>query len=294
MRRRTLLATASALLAGPLAGCAHPTAVLVMDEVDDEALAERASRDVSNDPDGSRIVSDAVDSGNATASGRSPPLETDRPVAHDGAYYTLSFTESYRGEITQYDIAIDYNPGTDTPGGSAIDYDDLPEVDREALDSLLPPPEDPPTSDGYDIGVGQEYDEEAAEASVLVPEQEYDAVVYEGTRYPIRVDDGREITVYDYRYEAEQVAADAAEFAEQVRSEYRFTLSGLSEAERDIVAEAIEDGYYEGSANDAFRSVAERFRAHEAVRPETGGGYWLARYEGTDYWSDLRYPSTSG
>ena len=84
------------------------------------------------------------------------------------------------------------------------------------------------------------------------------------------------------------------EFAEQVRSEYRFTLSGLSEAERDIVAEAIEDGYYEGSANDAFRSVAERFRAHEAVRPETGGGYWLARYEGTDYWSDLRYPSTSG
>lgn len=294
MRRRTLLATASALLAGPLAGCAHPSAVLVMDEVTDSDIAERASRDVSNDPDGSRIVADAVERGNATASGRSPPLETDRPVAHDGAYYSLSYTESYRGEITQYDIAIDYNPGTETPGGSAIDYEDLPEVDREALDSLLPPPEDRPTSDGYDVGVGHEYDDEAAEASVLVPEQEYDAVVYEGTRYPIRADDGRDVTVYDYRYEAERVAADAAEFAEGIRAEYLFTLSGLSEAERDIVAEAIEDGYYEGSANDAFRSVAERFRAHEAVRPETGGGYWLARYEGTDYWSDLRYPSTSG
>jgi hypothetical protein len=140
MRRRQYLATAATLLAAPLAGCAHPEVVLQMDEVSDRDVARRASRDVSRHPEAGGIVAEAAENGSTTVSDRSLPLETDRPVVHDGRYYRLSVTETGERETTWYSIRIDYDPGTETPEGAVVDYDDLPAVDRDALDPLLPPP----------------------------------------------------------------------------------------------------------------------------------------------------------
>lgn len=293
MRRRHYLASTAALLAGPLAGCAHPNAVLRMNAVSDAELAEHASRIVDRQPEYRDLVGGAVENGSATATGRSPPLETDEPVAFEGRYYELTATETGRREQTEYDIAIDYDPGTETPGGEAIDYADLPEVDRAVMDALLPPPENRPGDEGSDVGIGRAYSEEEAAESVLVSEQEYDAVVYEGERYPVDVGDGRTVTTYEYRYEAEEIAASAAEYGASVREEYAFTLSGLSDAEREVVEEAVDGGYYEGSADDEFVSVAERFRDHRGYETDEWGGNWVVRYEGAVYWADLQHPPSA-
>ena len=290
MRRRHYLASTAALLAGSLAGCAHPNAVLRMDAVSDVELAEHASRMVDGQPEYRDLVAGAVENGSATASGRSPPLETDQPVAYEGRYYELTATETGRRERTEYDVTVDYDPGTETPGGEAVDYADLPEVDRATMDALLPPPEDRPENEGPDRGVSRTYSEAEAAASVLVPEQEYEAVVYEGERYPVAVGDGRTVTTYEYRYEAERIAGSAAEYGASVREEHAFTLSGLSDAEREVVEAAIDDGYYEGSADDAFSSVASRFRDHPGYETDEWGGNWVVRYEGTVYWADLQHP----
>lgn len=292
MRRRRYLATTAALVAAPFAGCAHPRVVLTMDDVADSDIARRVSRTVDAHPEASAIVADAVENGSTTVSGRRRPLETDRPVAYGGAYYELSATETGQRETTEYSISIDYDPGTPVDG-DATAYEELADVDRSALDGLLPPPGDPPSGDGYDFGVGRTFSEEELEASALVPDPAYDAVVFDGTRYPIRVGEGHTVTVSDYRYEADEVAADAATFAETIRSEYLFDLAGLSESEREIVEEAVDGGYYDGSTTDAFESLARRFRAHDAVEADEGGGEWLVRYDGTEYWAELQHPPSA-
>lgn len=291
MRRRYYLASTAALLAGPLAGCAHSNTVLQMDETSDAEIAHDASRNLDGHPGAGSIVAEAVESGSTNAIGRSKPFDTDEPIEHRGRYYEFTVTETGQRETTVYSISIDYDPGTETRGGTTIDHDDLPDVDRETIGALLPPVEGSPGDDGF--GVSREFSEAELEQSVLVPDQEYDAVVHDGERYPIDVGDGRTVTVSDYHYEAEEIATDAAEFGASVRETYAFTLSGLSAAEREIVEEAIDGGYYEGSPDDAFESLARRFREHEGIRTDEWGGEWLARYGGTVYWVDLEHPPSA-
>lgn len=291
MRRRHYLASAAALLAGPLAGCAHPNAVLVMNEVSDAELAEHASTSVDGHPEFEDLVAGAVENGSAIASGNSPPLDTDEPVEYDGRYYELTTTETDRRETTQYGLDLALSPESGTPDGETVDFDDLPEVDRDVLDGRLPGAGETSEARG-DERVVRWYTEAMAEDSALVPEGRYDAVVYEGERYPVDVAE-RTRTESDYRYEAEEVAASAVEYGASVREEHPFTLSGLSEVEREVVEEAIDEGYYEGSADDAFSSVASRFREHPGFDTDEWGGNWVVRYEGTVYWADLRHPPSA-
>ena len=291
MRRRHYLASTAALLAGPLAGCAHPNAVLVMDEVSAAEIAERASRSVDRSRDDGRIVAAAVENGSANATGDSPPLDTDQTVEFDGRYYQLSVEETESRARTQYGLDVDLSAGSGAPDGETVDYDDLPEVDRDVLYDLVPTDSETPDGRG-DRRAVRWYSTAMVEDSALLPDSEYDAVRYEGERYPIDVAE-RTRTESDYRYEAEEIAADAAEYAAIAREEYAFTLSGLSDAERDVVEEAIGEGYYEGSADDAFSSVASRFREHPGFDTDEWGGEWLVRYEDTDYWADLQHPPSA-
>ena len=290
MRRRHYLASAAALLAGPLAGCAHPNAVLRMNEATDEEIAERASADVAHDDEARRIVSDLLENGSATATGASSPVPTDRPVEYEGRYYALTVYETNRGKRTRYGLVVELSPETPTSGGNAVEYEDLPEVDRKYLDSLLPPERD--GGEGRDEHAVQWYSEAETDRSALLPDLAYDAVVYDGERYAIGVDEQTR-TESEYRYEAEMVAGNASAYAASVRAEYAFTLSGLSEEEREIVAEAIDGGYYEGGANGAFSSLARRFREHEGLDTDEWGGYFLVRYEGTLYLADLQHPPSA-
>lgn len=286
MRRRQVLATGALLLAGPLAGCADPAGVLELVAVDDAELAERASRSGAGLPEErGRVVREAVENGSGTIEDTYPPVEDGLPVALDGRYYDLDWTVVEERTVTLYDVEIDYDPA-DTDG-SSVGFDELPAVDRDALGGLVPPRTDRRV-EGTDLGAGVRYSPAEAEASVLVPEQQYEFVVHDGTRYRLETDDGRDVTVQTFEYTAREVASSAEAYAAHLRARYLFELSGLSDAEREVVEEAIDGGYYAGDdGDDAFRSVTERTRSHDAVRADEYDGEWLLRYDGTVYWADL-------
>ncbi|MDZ7689104.1 MAG: hypothetical protein U5J64_10410 [Halobacteriales archaeon] len=93
----------------------------------------------------------------------------------------------------------------------------------------------------------------------------------------------------EFNYTTEKIASSQDEFVSWLNDEYRFELSGLSDGERAVVEEAIEEGYYENSSEEAFDSLVNRFQEHEAVEPgNEGGGHWLVEYEGTTYWAEMR------
>lgn len=290
MRRRSFLATAATAVALPLAGCAHPAdGSLSMGALDgDSAIADRYAGSTADLPQDRRALLAAAIAGEApTREGRYPPYESDRPLAHEGAYYRISHEVVDSRTAIQYTIQVDYDPAS--APSPVIAYEDLPAVDREALGELLPPRGDPPDSDGFDVGRSYRYPD--VSESVLVPEPEYEGISHDGSTYRVGIEGSREVTVQTYEYGAERVADSAAELGQQLREQYLFTLSGLSDAEREIVDEAIDGSYFpDGEASDAFRSLADRFRTRDGIETTEHGGTWLARYDGTIYWTDLQYP----
>lgn len=52
-----------------------------------------------------------------------------------------------------------------------------------------------------------------------------------------------------------EIASAADTFADQVRDQYLFPLTDLSDAEHAVLKKAIDDGYFED--NDTFRSVID-------------------------------------
>jgi hypothetical protein len=286
MRRRTVLAGGAALLAFPLAGCAHSSSLLDMEEATDRELTDRVAQSVEPGTDEYTLVSDAVANGSATVSDRSPPLDADEPVAFGGAYYEVSMTELDRREATWHELQIDYNPAETTPESGAIAHEDLPSVDREALGRLVSP-ERPPESEGFDAGRVHDYAESATAESVFVPTQEYDILLFEGDRYRIDVSE-HPVEEGRYQYELARTADSRSAFAEQLRSEYQFRLTDLSTDEQDIVEEAI-DSTYLGDDSDAFQSVVSRLLAHNALEGGDTYGTWLAEYEGTSYITEAEF-----
>lgn len=284
---RVLLAL---LVVLPLAGCSAAGSI-AMTDVDDDGLAAEASRSLPpKHADAERsLVRSAVENGSATANGSSPPVDADgKPFAVDGAYYDLSVESVGEHTETRVSLEIDYNGTTD---GQAVAYEDLSPADRSLVDSLLPPERDHRT-DGYDMGVSKRYGDSDVESSVLLS-GEYEALEYDGERYPIEVD-SRAVTVTTYRYTAEEVAANSIEYAESVRDRYLFTLSGLSDDEREIVDEATDGTYYADSSNDdAFQSLLDRFAEHDAVVRTDYRGEWIVRYDGEIYWAELDYDGFS-
>jgi hypothetical protein len=293
MNRRSLLAGAIAGATGVLAGCADPAGSLQLTAADGTELANEATfwQETPTDERG-RLVARAVRNDTTTINDTSPPIDAELPVSVDGGYYNLSWSTVDERERRIYPIEIDYNP-TDT-AGEAIAYKDLPAVDRAALEDVIPPRRDQ-FHEGPDIGVSHHYDEQARDVSVLVPEQEYSFLTDEGERYRLLTRESRTQTEYTYRYTATEVAPDAESYATQLRERYRFRLGNLSTAERDVVEEAIEDGYYAEDTDDQpFRSLLERFRDEQAVTHDEWEGEWVVSYDGTTYWAEVYFGQFTG
>jgi len=284
MKRRQVLAGTAGALSVTLAGCADARAVLTMDAVSDGDIASRTSVSWPGSSEKRGLVRRAVENSSATATGAFPPIDVDGPVAFEGAYYELSRSRRRVGDVVRFEIELDRAP--DAPDDGTVAFEALPQVDRAFLDDIVPPPPDR----DLPLGKGTIYDENEVEASALVRDQEFRAVSRAGDRYSVDVLDYESVAGYEYAYEASLLAGDETALADWARSEYQFELSGLPESEREIVDEAIDGGYYDGSVSDDFSSLAERFRAHDAVYPSDWGGEFLVRYDGTDYWADLQHP----
>lgn len=295
MRRRHLLAFALVALLPALAGCS-PAGSLSMEPVDDRELADRASvatpvdesADASPDALGreARTIRDAIENGSATITAQRPPLEADRPFRSDGRFYDLAYESVGTEPGYRTGIEIDYN--SSDVDGAVVDYGDLPEVDRRAIRPLLDRPREA-RQDGFDFGIGATYNDSDAASSALVPDQEYEAVRYEGEVYRIGVDaDGVTLTVY--RYASTLVAESPEAYATRLRDRYEFELTVLSDGERSVVEEARNGSYYaEDEDDEAFDALVDRFREHPAVTSDEYGGSWVVRYEGQLYWARMDY-----
>ena len=275
-----------------LAGCSAPGS-LTMDPVTDADIVEHASRSLersappAEDDEEARMLRTAIENGSATIDSPYPPVREGKPFEHEGAFYDLTWTVVDERTVTSVSLLVDYNASD--PEGERIAYDDLPDADRRAVDALLPPRDDRRV-EGYELGASSRYDDSELERSVLVSEGPT-VVVYEGEAYPVKFDGTSQMTVHTYRYSAAKVADSPDEFARDLKAAHLFELSGLSEAERAVVDEAIEEGSYYAEDDDdqAFRSVLEAFRRHEAVESEEAHGEWLVRYDGEVYWADMWY-----
>lgn len=298
MNRRLVLASVLLLALALLAGCSA-VGSLEMRPVNQTELAHYASQPVA--PPGATesraadaIVRGAIENGSATGEGRSPPVDVERIYRHDGRFYKLSSEVTGSRLAVHVSYEIDYNATESAASGRAVEYERLPAPDRRALDDLLPPRYDRRT-EGYDFGVGVTHTPAEFEASVLASGPEYDVVVYEGERYLVDAARTRNVTVERYRYTATEVAESAAAFGDRLKRTYRFELAGLTDAERKVVESAANDTYYAESDDDeAFRSVVERFRRHQAYREDEYSGKWIVDYRGQLYWVTLRYDGFVG
>jgi len=279
MRRRRFLASGTALLSVALAGCGHPSVVLDLNAATADDIADEVSMEPDPGSEEYDLVASAIENGSATRRGRYELFDRTDTVRVDGAFYEVSETRIASSEVTVYEVLVDFDPEDATPDLGEIAFEDLPETDRERLEPILSEA-DPPQGDGYDIGVSYGSAEEVGNDSVFVPERRYDVLVYEGERYRVAVD-SRTAPEVEYRYETTEVAPDVETFAEQVRDRYLFVLSGLSDAEREVVEESIDGAYFED--DDAFRSVVERIRDHEGIREDDFYGTWLLEYEAAAY-----------
>ncbi len=279
MQRRQFLASGTALLSVALAGCAHPSVVLDMDEATADDIASEVSMTAQPDSEEYTVVSSALEDGSAMRSGRRELFDRKDTVRYEDAFYEVSETPIDSAEVTVYEVRIDFDPADSTAERGEIKYDDLPEADRQRLDRIVSGNNTPET-EGYDLGVGYGTAEDIEGESVFVPEQQYDILVYDEDRYRVAVD-SRTATEDEYRYEVTEVASGVEPFADQVRERYLFTLSGLSEEEQAVVEEAIEEAYFED--DEEFQSVSERIREHEGIREDGFYGTWLLEYEGTEY-----------
>lgn len=268
-----------------LSGCVDPQAVLTMEEVDDQGIADNLATGLS--PTETPVVAEAVENGSATTTDVTVPFDGGRPVEHESGYYDVQTEEVGTETVQRYTVAVE--PPEEDVEYDEIEFEELPEVDRDKLRPMF----------GVDrqgdrrVRAEGSYDADEANSSVLVPEGEYDAVRRNDSVLSLSVGGPREVEVGEYRYEVELVAESPSELADWARESYLWELEGLNAGEREIVEEAIGSGYYEGSVSDDFRSLARRFEERPAVESTDWGGNYLVDYGGATYWTDLRRPPSA-
>lgn len=300
LRRRQLLGAVAAVVPAVVAGCWGHGPSLTMRETSDSDLLSSAASTISVDTTSDRLrpIVETIETGTTKLSSPSPrprvkPAQpvvasaVQRPIKYDGAYYTLSLSKTVERTLieAEFHIGTAGTPPEDT--AKPIEYDALPERDRESLEGALPPE----TGERDYESVQTFYDEQEVDSSELVSETEYDAVVRDGQRYSLELDHTEEKSGYNYHYTAERVAATDDDFLSWLRSRYRYELTGLSEGEQQIVTEAIEDGRYTGGdGEDAFSSLSERVLSQPALERDDGAGEWFVRYDGSEYVAELTAP----
>ena len=306
MRRRALLVTTATSVPALVAGCTSPggfggsnavaevpTARLELTTIADAKLPRKVLYTVrpTEGEDATAQLFDRILDGGATTTAIRPPLPEQRHITSRADVYELSYEVVEETPATRYSVKVDIV--TDSLVESeAIQFADLPAVDQDefAAHGL---------ADGDPVGIGTTflYTDAQREQSVLVPESEYSYITWsDGAEAEWVVDDADDTTLSTYRYTADHVAT-AADYGQRMREQFTFELSGLPEAQREIVETAIADGQYvvapEETPSDALVALTDRFRGHEQVHglDEDGdgdlNGTYLVRYQDTAYWTAL-------
>jgi hypothetical protein len=282
MDRRTFLATAGTALLAPLAGCAPPGPGIRVESADDAELGERVARPFDSlRPELRPTITEGT---TVTGRGRTTPVAAGTTVAYEGAVYELTTTVTAEEPARIYGISVE-TPDENATGGRA--YADLPPIDRERVGPLLDEFDEAP-SDEEDVSVSDPvlYNRSAAEASALVDEESEVLLTRGGRRYRVAVRGGEDVTEQQYRITASRRADTLAAYGRQVRSEWAFDLTGLSEAEAQLLDDARGETYYvdEEDEEAAYRSLLRRLREHDPIPPADHQETYVVRYDGEVLW----------
>ncbi|WP_458188630.1 hypothetical protein [Haladaptatus sp. NG-WS-4] len=315
--RRAFLASAVTGLPAAMAGCTSiadssgeeksprrteaegnppPAARLQMAAVQNAEIGRRHVLSLREYPDECRrVVERTVENGSMTVDAESPPLWRDeRPFLYDGGVYRLSYDVRNERPATRY--FWDLTPVERAAEDEIVQFGDLPRLDREKF-RLVGLGDDAVGEDTpLDVGMTFVYANTDRNQSALVPTPDRLVVEWESSRrarFSIRNSNSKDATLKTYRYTAERIAPTVGAYGRHLRDRYAFELSGLADAERELVTRAIEHGYTVergDSPSDAFSSLVDEFRRHEAVTTGEDGvsGDYLTTYDGQVYWTELR------
>lgn len=281
--RRSFVAALTAAATVPLAGCADPDAVLVLESPRYQELAAFA-HEVEAGSEGAAVMERAVANDSVVEeTGRVPSLDVDGPVRYDDTFYRVDRNDTVVGQDIEYRIQIEYL-GEEAVEGE-VAYENLHPADQRVLDRVLPEGD----LEGFQDTSTHPYNAYQRERSLFIESGQH-VVDVDGRRVAVTSEEGPGIDRTRYRYRVEEVAGSEQAFARWLRDTYTFTLRGLGPDEREIVETARGDGYYEGGATQGFRSLVRRFRNHRAIRMDERGGDWLVSYEEATYHAELSYP----
>ncbi|GAA0231600.1 hypothetical protein GCM10009000_053640 [Halobacterium noricense] len=155
MRRCWFLATGTALLSAVVAGCGHHSVVLGVDDATADDIADEVSTTADLGSEEYTLVTSPRENGSATRSGLYELFDRTNAVRVDDSFDEVSEARLTSSEVTVYEDLIDFEPEDTTPKLDEIEYENLPETDRQRLDSLFSG-ETPASQDGFGIGFSYE------------------------------------------------------------------------------------------------------------------------------------------
>lgn len=294
-RRRFLGSCAAGC--GALAGCITEDCSfgfeLTMTPATDEDVIEETLTELSHDCPGDwrEIVSAAVVEGQTQyAAVHEPPLRDGNRVEYEGSYYRISREQVSTEEVEAYVFGAEYESGHGPPSGvSPVDFEDLPEADREAIRELLPNLDRRLVQRGFITkGYPIVYPEDAEEDSVLF-DGETTWVRYEGAAIEVRISGPERVERVTYRFTVKELATDRETFLQYVRETFVVGLDDVPPSERRVLSQAIDagdDGITLCEPEGAKRAVVDRLDTiPESKTPRDRT--WFLDYEGEVYLTSL-------
>jgi len=301
--RRALLGAAAAGVASSLAGCLGGIGpgfgggctsryYLELTRVDDPALREAALTDAHPDhPEAwHELLETAASEGEATlATIYGSPVRDGQLVEVGEGYYETNVEVTDTASVEAHVLELDYERDvTASPGTTVVDYDDLPAVDREALDTMTRSAKEERFRESESVSIGGFeffYPDDTEDESRFVADSPV-WVRYDGLQVEVLVTGTKQTERETFRIKLEQVADSAGAFVAYVRANHVADLSGLSEAEREVLRQTTEGVRKECEPlSDGFQGIVDRLRAlPERYRPD---GNLLVEFEGKTYEADL-------
>lgn len=293
MRRRQFVAAAGSALTVAFAGCSRPPRVdLELTPLRKSRLGDRLVTAADElGPDARTAVARAHGKGEyvRTADGSRPLVADGRVVGYAGRVWTVRTTRVgvERRELETFDVVYTGRGDNTTVAVDddvrVVDYADLPPADREMFDAVGP---EALMAGGAAMGAVGGYDYPDDADSVFVPEQEYDAVEYEGGTFLVDYEGSRTVENARFRYELDPLAPDVATYVERRAEAVVFVLDAgdLTEEQRDVLDSAMDGGYgEERELSDGFAALLDRLRDHDRLGVTFADWASVARYRGTEY-----------
>jgi hypothetical protein len=300
--RRALLGAVAAGGATALSGCfgfgpgvggsCTSRYYLELERVDDSSLREAALSDAPHDhpEQWTELLETAAAEGEATLRTiYGSPVRSDQLVEVGGAYHRTSVEVTDTESVEAHVLELEYDEEVSAPAdATVVAYADLPAVDQGAYDTMTRGTRGERFADARSVSMGgfeyvypdgTESDSRfVADSSVWVRDGDVEV--------EIRVTGTEQTERETFSITLERVADSADGFVEYVRENHVADLSGLSDAEADVLRTATGAEYDECEPlSEEFQGVVDRLRGlPDTYRPD---GSLLVEFEGETYDADL-------